>query len=231
MSEVIRQHLLHAKQRMKRYADGHHSERQFHVNDWVFLKLQPYVQSSVANRSSQKLAFNFFGPYQVLERVGSVAYRLALPSSSLVHHVFHVSQLKKAVGARHSVTSSLPPASIQWSIPERILQRRQVSRGKKLIQQGLIQWTHLPASLATWEDLEFLQQQFPRAGLWNQHGAQVRGNVSTPPADRDQATSSDTPTGGNTATEQDIPDGLLPGWQPRPRTANPCFHGPNWVNK
>jgi hypothetical protein len=82
-----------------------------------------------------------------------------------VHPIFHVSQLKKAVGARHSVTSSLPPASVPWSIPKHILQRRQVPRGKKLIQQGLIQWTHLPPSLATWEDLEFLQQQFPHAGL------------------------------------------------------------------
>jgi hypothetical protein len=179
----------------------------------------------------RKLAFKFFGPYQVLERVDSVAYRLALPSSSSVHPVFHVSQLKKVVGACHSVTSSLPPAFVPWSIPECILQCCQVPHGKKLIQQGLIQWTHLPASLATWEDLEFLQQQFPRAGLWKQHGAQGRGNVSTPPADRDQATSSATPTGGNTATEQDIPDGLQPCRQPRPRMANPCFYGPGWVNK
>ena len=62
MFAVIRQHLLRAKQRMKRYADGHRSERQFQVNDWVFLKLQPYVQSSVADISSQKLPSNFLGP-------------------------------------------------------------------------------------------------------------------------------------------------------------------------
>jgi hypothetical protein len=60
MSEVIRQHLLRAKQRMKWYADGHRSERQSHVNDRVFLKLQPYVQSSVADRSSQKASLQIF---------------------------------------------------------------------------------------------------------------------------------------------------------------------------
>ena len=52
MSAVIRQHLLRAKQRMKHAADSHRSECQFQVDDWVFLKLQPYVQTSVANRSS-----------------------------------------------------------------------------------------------------------------------------------------------------------------------------------
>ncbi|XP_066316464.1 uncharacterized protein [Miscanthus floridulus] len=102
MSELIRQHLLRAKQRMKQAADSNRSERQFQVDDWVFLKLQPYVQASVANRSSQKLAFKYFGPYKVLARVGSVAYKLELPPSSMIHPVFHVSQLKKAVGPQHT---------------------------------------------------------------------------------------------------------------------------------
>jgi len=106
---------------MKHVADSHRSERQFQVDDWVFLKLQPYVQTSVADRSSQKLAFKYFGPYKVLARVGSMAYRLELPPSSTIHPVFYVSQLKKAVGAQHTVTTTLPPVSAQWSIPERIL--------------------------------------------------------------------------------------------------------------
>jgi hypothetical protein len=57
MTEVIKQHLHRAKNRMKKHADEHRSERVFRSDDWVFLKLQPYVQSSLADRSHQKLAF------------------------------------------------------------------------------------------------------------------------------------------------------------------------------
>jgi len=104
MTDIIRQHLNRAKQRMKKYADQHRSERHFEVNDWVFVKLQPYIQSSLSQRANQKLSFKFFGPYRVLARVGTMAYQLELPASSSVHPVFHVSQLKKSVGAHHTVT-------------------------------------------------------------------------------------------------------------------------------
>lgn len=60
---------------MKRQADKHRSKRQFNVGDWVYLKLQPYIQSSLAYRSHQKLAFRFFGPFQVEARVGAVTYK------------------------------------------------------------------------------------------------------------------------------------------------------------
>ena len=63
MISVIQQHLSRAQTRMKRQADKHRSERSFAVGDWVFLKVQPYVQSSLARRANQKLAFRFFGPY------------------------------------------------------------------------------------------------------------------------------------------------------------------------
>ncbi|CAO2191183.1 unnamed protein product [Urochloa humidicola] len=121
MTELVHQHLLRAKERMKRQADKKRSERVFQVGDQVFLKAQPYVQSSLAPRANQKLSFKFFGPYQVVERIGSVAYKLRLPSSSLVHPVFHVSQLKQSVGDQQQVTETLPDDSFRWSIPEKIL--------------------------------------------------------------------------------------------------------------
>jgi hypothetical protein len=108
-----------------------------------FLKVQPYVQSSLAARANQKLAFKFFGPYRVLARVGSVAYKFYLPSSSSVHPVFHVSQLKKLVGDPHQVTSELPDHLFHWSVPEAILQRRSVMHGVRPVVQLLIKWSHV----------------------------------------------------------------------------------------
>jgi hypothetical protein len=93
---------------MKSQADKGRTERQFEVGDQVFLKLQPYIQSSIAPHANQKLSFKFFGPFKVLQHVGSVVYRLELPPASSVHPMFHVSQLKKAVGAGVQVSSLLP---------------------------------------------------------------------------------------------------------------------------
>ena len=58
------------------------------------MKLQPYVQSSVAARSNKKLSFRFYGPYKVLQRIGNVAYKLDLPEGSRVHHVLLFRKIK-----------------------------------------------------------------------------------------------------------------------------------------
>lgn len=97
MNSLISQHLLRAQHRMKTQADKNRSERVFSVGDQVFLKLQPYVQSSLAPRSNQKLAFKFFGPYEIVSRIGACAYELKLPDGCSIHPVFHVSQLKPFV--------------------------------------------------------------------------------------------------------------------------------------
>ena len=77
MSSLIKQHLHHSKARMKKQADQNRTERRFSVGDMVFLKLQPYVQSSsLATRSNQKLTYKYFRPYKILSRVGQVSYRL-----------------------------------------------------------------------------------------------------------------------------------------------------------
>lgn len=102
MSNLIQQQLARAQQCMKIQADKHHTERAFDVGDRVYLKLQPYVQSSLAPRSSQKLAHRFFGLFTVVQKVGKVAYKLLLPDHAKIHPIFHVSQLKKMIPSTHS---------------------------------------------------------------------------------------------------------------------------------
>jgi hypothetical protein len=68
MTDAIRQHMLHAQKRMKHHADKNSSEVSYVVGDKVCLKLQSYVQSSLAMRTHQKLAFKFFGPYTISEK-------------------------------------------------------------------------------------------------------------------------------------------------------------------
>lgn len=80
MEELIKQHLARSKHHTKKQADKHLSERVFQVDDFVFLKLQHYVQASLVPRLNQKLTFKYFGPFRVLERVGAVAYKLELLS-------------------------------------------------------------------------------------------------------------------------------------------------------
>jgi hypothetical protein len=64
----------------------------------VFLRLQPYRQSSLKKSGAEKLKPQFYGPYRVTRRVGEVAYELEFLEGSKIHNLFHVSCLKKALG-------------------------------------------------------------------------------------------------------------------------------------
>ncbi|XP_066320759.1 uncharacterized protein [Miscanthus floridulus] len=145
----VRQH----QQRMKSQADKGRSERQFNIGDYVFLRLQPYVQSSLAPRAHQKLCFKFFGPYKVVDKIGSVAYKLLLPPGSSIHPVFHVSLLKPAPPSTSPPSSSQVPPPPDLSdglqVPEKILQRRLYHRGSSTVPQLLIMWSGVDSELAT----------------------------------------------------------------------------------
>ncbi|WVZ62540.1 hypothetical protein U9M48_012279 [Paspalum notatum var. saurae] len=179
MLGLARQHLSRAQLRMKKQADKQRSERSFAVGDQVYLKLQPYVQSSLAPRANQKLSFKFFGPYTVESKIGEVAYKLRLPANASIHPVFHVSQLKKAVPSSAQVTAHPPDLTDSLQVPEKIITRRVLPQGSSSSSQVLVKWSRRPSSLATWETESALRQRFPRAPAWGQAELQEEGNVST----------------------------------------------------
>jgi hypothetical protein len=101
---------------MKQQVDQHCSERVFQEGDQVFLRLQIYKQTSLKNQGHHKLAPKFHGPYQIIQHIGLVTYKLALPSTSKIHLVFHVSCLKKMVGQNCKVQTIMPKLDEEGSI-------------------------------------------------------------------------------------------------------------------
>ena len=83
---------------MKRLADKSRTDTFLEVGDWVYVKLKPFRQNTLRLQRDHKLGRCYFGPYQVLKRIGPVAYRLELPESTKIHFVFHISMLKRCVG-------------------------------------------------------------------------------------------------------------------------------------
>lgn len=166
MHQLIQQHLNRAQQQMKAYADKNRSFREFTVGDWVYLKIQPYVQSLVAKRANHKLAFRYFGPFQILQKVGTIAYKLDLPEDCLFHPVVHVSQLKAAKGFTPSVHHTLPSELGKLQVPMAFLDYRLFKKGNSVLSQVLTQWSGGAAEDATWEDQEDLRARFPHAPAW-----------------------------------------------------------------
>lgn len=176
MVQLVQQQLARAKLRQKQQADKHRSERTFEVGDWVYLKLQPYVQSSLVRRANHKLSFKFFGPYPIVAKVGTVAYKLRLPDSTAIHPVFHVSLLKK-VGPQTQVSPTIPPFSDELQWPDKVLQTRMLNTPEGARSQLLVKWSAWPEELATWEDEELIKKRFPAALAWGQAESQGGENV------------------------------------------------------
>ncbi|KAL0332800.1 UNVERIFIED_CONTAM: Retrovirus-related Pol polyprotein from transposon [Sesamum calycinum] len=106
----------------------------------------------------------------VLEKIGIVAYKLALPPGSKIHPVFHVSLLKKKIGSMYFPSISLPDFEdeVFKVYPSAILARRLIPRNNVGVPQVLIQWSHGSPDQATWEDYKDMAAKFPGFNPWEQ---------------------------------------------------------------
>nr|KYP36930.1 hypothetical protein KK1_041919 [Cajanus cajan] len=166
---------------MKKYADSKRLDKNFEVDQWVWVKFHAYRQQSVARRLNFKLSKRYFGPFQILERIGKVAYRLNLPSNSRIHPVFHISLLKAYSGPT-------PPTSImcdelpkhQLPTPQAITSERTVPTPEGNQYQVLVEWVDKPREEATWESWDHLVNLYTKAALEDKVLFHERGNVTTP---------------------------------------------------
>ena len=137
---------------------------------------------SVAHKSSQKLGFKYFGPFQIIQPVGAVSYKLQLPEKSKIHPVVHVSQLKKALRPGESASSALPIDLIDLSVPVQPMEihdERMIRKGSKHVPQLFVQWEKWPDTCCTWENLYTMVDEFPHTPAWGQAGFSGRGIVTT----------------------------------------------------
>ena len=180
LTRLIHQQLTRAQQRMKSQADKNRTDRVFQEGDMVYLKLQPYIQTSVASRSNQKLSFRFYAPFRILKRIGQVAYKLDLPSHCKIHPVIHVSQLKAHVAAHVEVSPDIdiPSEPVEDTSPVVVLDHRLIQVGSSYRSQVKLRWSGLPSSLTTWEEVHDIRRRFPMAPAWGQAGIQGGGSVT-----------------------------------------------------
>jgi hypothetical protein len=93
----VRARLLQAQEHARRFYDANHRDISFVVGDWVWFRLLHRQTQSLAAGVRGKLGPKYAGPYQVLQRIGQVAYRLRLPDNAQIHDVFHVGSSSPSV--------------------------------------------------------------------------------------------------------------------------------------
>ena len=173
---LIRQRLLTAQSRQKSYVDRRRRPLEFEFGDHVFLKVMP-KRGVVRFDKRGKLSPRFIGPFEILERMGTVAYRLALPPSmSGVHEVFHVSMLRRY--------SPNPAHVMDWGKieddtdgtfeegPVRIMDSRDQVLRRKTVRLVKVPWQHRGVEEATWKREDIMQATYPF--LFRDEGTQFR---------------------------------------------------------
>ncbi|KAI0524545.1 hypothetical protein KFK09_003919 [Dendrobium nobile] len=144
---LIRDRLLAVQDRQKKYYDVKHRFVEFNVGDFVFIKIRP-MKGVLRFGKVGKFSPRYIGPFEIVERIGKVAYRLTLPTTYAVHNVFHVSSLRKYISDDPSKIIledvDLQPDLTYVEEPDRILEfsvkqlrSREISFVKVLWKHGL----------------------------------------------------------------------------------------------
>ena len=153
--ETIQRRLIAAQNRQRKYADQARKDMEFEEGEPVLLKISPWKGLSRFGKKG-KLSPRYVGPFEILRRVGKVAYELALPPHmEHIHNVFHVSMLKKYhPDSRHVI--EYEPVELQADLsyvetPIEILDRKEKVLRNKVVKIVRVLWRNPKVEESTWE--------------------------------------------------------------------------------
>jgi len=157
---AVRERLLQAQSIMKQIYDAAHRDVSFSVDDWVWLRLHQQAATAIKSSQNAKLAPRYYGPFKVIERIGSVAYRLQLSAKARIHNVFHVVFLKKYYGSAPTDIVPLPTVVHGHAVLEPgLIVRARLNHG---VWEVLVHWLGQSSSDSTRELLNDFKATYPK---------------------------------------------------------------------
>ena len=164
--KVVRDNLNIARDRQKSYADNRRRDLQFEIGDRVFLKISPW-KGVLRFGKRDKLSLRYIGPYEIIARVGPVAYKLKLPPElSRIHDTFHVSMLRKYILEPSHVLRD-QPVELKDNLtykeqPMQIVDHREQILRNKVISLVKVLWGNHEREATTWESEAQMRRQYPQ---------------------------------------------------------------------
>nr|GEV52716.1 putative reverse transcriptase domain-containing protein [Tanacetum cinerariifolium] len=168
----IKNRLLTARRRQKSYADVRRKPMEFEVGDMVMLKVLPW-KGVIHFEKRGKLSPRYIRPFEIIERIGPVAYKLDLLEKLLgIHNTFHVSNIKKCMANENLV---IPLKEIQLDDKLQFIEEpvEIMDREAKQLKQSRIpivkfRWNSRRGPEYTWEREDFFKRNYPRLFSSNQ---------------------------------------------------------------
>ena len=163
--DLIRGRLVAAQDRQKKYADLARKDKEYEVGDLVLLKVSPW-KGLMRFGKKGKLSPRYIGPFEILRRIGKLAYELALPPNlQQVHNVFHVSMLRKYHrDARHIVEYEqvdMQPDLTYVEKPVSIIDKKEQVLRNKVIKLVRVLWQNHNVEESTWELESTMLEKYP----------------------------------------------------------------------
>ncbi|KAJ9539243.1 hypothetical protein OSB04_031976 [Centaurea solstitialis] len=176
--KLMQEKLKAARDRQKSYADNRRKPLEYQIGDRVLLKVSPW-KGLIRFGKKGKLSPRFVGPFEVIERIGPVAYRLDLPIElSSIHDTFHVSNLKKCLSEE---TVILPLEEIQIyeqlraaEEPIEILDREIKQLRRSRIPIVKVRWNSRHGPEFTWEREAFMKDNGVLHELLNDYDCEIK---------------------------------------------------------